>query len=220
MKQRKHILRIAVGLLTLVIFTVGLAGCGKPAPTLEDIQLMTPVSKTQYLVGETFDPTGLTLVAVYSDGSREPYTDFTYDKTEPLTQDDTVVTISAGEYTFETPIEVITPGEQVVMIAVNGVDTLEMFADGHLATGRGNGNLEPDMTAWSWDGENLRIWLTVFPQPEVPEDHLTEMTLVKHETGDITFEYDLAGKWHMNYTLTASSMEGVLTPDARYPIEE
>lgn len=230
MKQtNRQIHRTAALFLSLIVLMMALAGCGKPAATLEEIQLMTPVDKTEYLVGETFDTEGLTLIAVYSDGTRERFTDFTYDKTGPLTKEDTVVTITADKYTFETEINVITPAEQIVLIPVNGVDTLEMYADGHIEVvgGAGNGSLLPEETYWSWDGETLRIWLTNYaikastpdqPMGGVTEDHMTEMVLVKNELGDITFEYDIRGSWHMNYTITAASMEKVLTPDARYPI--
>ena len=192
---------------------------------------MTPVEKTEYLVGETFDPEGIVLIGVYSDGTREKVTDFTFDKTGPLTKEDTVVTVSAGDYNFEMPITVITPAEKVVLIPVNGVDTLEMFADGHIAVvgGAGTGSLLPEETYWTWDGSELHIWLTNYAikastpgydMGGVTEDHMTEMNLVKNELGDITFEYDIRGNWHMNYTITAASMEGVLTPDARYPITD
>lgn len=206
--------------LAMLLFTM--AGCSSSKePTLEEIQLMTPVTKTEYLVDETFDPSGLVLVGIYSDGTRKEITDYSYDKTGPLTLDDTVVTITAGDYTFETPIKVITPAEQIILIAVNGVDTLEMYADGHLAAvgGGGGGSLEPKDTKWTWDGENLEIWLANYTPEGTVEDHLTQMNLVKNAVGDITFEYDVRGRWHINYTITAGSMEGVLTPDARYPIE-
>lgn len=220
MKPTKHILRMAAGFFALVMLAMGLTGCGKSAPTLEDIQMLTPVSKTEYLVGETFDPQGLTLVAVYSDGSRAQYTDFTYDKTGPLTKEDDTVTITAGNYKFETKIKVITPAEQIILVAMNGVDTLEMYADGHLAAvgGGGGGSLRPQDTKWTWDGETLEIWLANYTPEGTVEDHLTQMNLVTNAGGDITFEYDVRGRWHINYTITASSMAEALTSDVRYPI--
>ena len=193
--------------------------------------MMTPADKTEYMVGETFDAEGLTLIGVYSDGTRQKITDFTYDKTGPLTKEDTVVTITAGSSTFEQAIKVITPAEKIILIPNNGVDTLEMYADGHIAVvgGAGNGSLLPEETYWTWDGETLRIWLTNYaikastpdqPIGGVTEDHKTEMTLVKNDVGDLTFEYDIRGAWHMNYTITASSMAEALTPDVRYPITD
>lgn len=234
MKQNKNsksrsILRMVMCVVLIVAMTSVLAGCG--APTLKEVQMMTPVEKTEYLVGETFDPAGLTLIGVYSDGSRSKITDYSFDKTGPLTLEDTVVTITAGESKFTTDIRVITPAEKIILIPQNGVDTLEMYGDGHIAVigGAGNGSLLPEETYWSWDGENLEIWLTNYaikastpdqPIGGVTEDHMTKMELVKSELGDISFEYEIRGAWHMNYTITAGSMEGVLTPDARYPITD
>ncbi len=229
-KKRNVTKKILSGLLSCTLIFALLTGCGGK-PTLTEVQLMTPADKTEYLIGETFDTEGLVLIGVYSDGSREKFTDYTYDKTGPLTKEDTVVAITAGDQNFEQNINVITPAEKIVLVPVNGVDTLEMYADGHIAVvgGAGDGSLLPEETYWSWDGENLRIWLTNYaikastpdqPIGGVTEDHMTEMNLVKNDVGDITFEYDIRGSWHMNYTITAASMEGILTPDARYPISE
>ena len=229
-KEKCMSLRSLSGILVMIMLICMLTGCGAKAK-LTEVQLMTPADKTEYLVGESFDPEGLVLIGVYSDGSRQKFTEYTYDKTGPLTKEDTVVTIKAGEQSFEQPISVITPAEKIVLIPVNGVDTLEMYADGHMAVvgGAGTGSLLPEETSWSWAGETRRIWLTNYaikastpdqPMGGVTEDHMTEMELVKNEVGDITFEYDIRGSWHMNYTITAASMEEALTPDVRYPIAD
>ena len=227
-KKGSITVRTLSGIAAIVMLLCALVGC-KPAVTLTEVQLMTPADKTEYLIGETFETEGLTLIGVYSDGSRQKFTDYTYDKTGPLTLEDTAVTIKAGEQTFEQPIKVITPAEKIVLIPVNGVDTLEMYADGHIAVvgGAGTGSLLPEETYWSWDGQELRIWLTNYaikastpdqPIGGVTEDHMTEMNLVKNDVGDITFEYDIRGSWHMNYTITAASLAEALTPDVHYPI--
>ena len=158
--QGKPVARRILIAAAAVLMAFVLTGCGTQAPKLSEVQLMTPADKTEYLVGETFDAEGLTLIGVYSDGSRQKFTDFSYDKTGPLTKEDTVVTITAGEQTFEQPIKVITPAEKIILVPVNGVDTLEMYADGHIAVvgGAGNGSLLPEETYWTWDGETLRIW--------------------------------------------------------------
>lgn len=228
-KKGSIAVRTLSGIAAIVMLLCAFVGC-KPAATLTEVQLLTPADKTEYLVGETFDPEGLVLIGVYSDGTRQKYTDFTFDKTGPLTKEDEVVTISAGEQTFEQPIKVITPDEKIVLVPVNGVDTLEMYADGHIAVvgGAGTGSLLPEETYWTWDGQELHIWLTNYaikastpdqPMGGVTEDHMTEMVLVKNDVGDITFEYDIRGSWHMNYTITAASLAEALTPDVRYPIK-
>lgn len=44
---------------------------------LSSLQIVTPPSKTTYLLGEAFDATGLTVNAVYSDGQTQEITDYT-----------------------------------------------------------------------------------------------------------------------------------------------
>lgn len=214
--------RIAVLALMLILAVFVLTGCAKKV-TLSDVQMMTPVEKTTYLVGEKFDTNGMTLIGIYSDGTRQKITDYTLDKTAPLTKEDTAVTVKAGNREFPINVKVITKGEQMIICPVNGVDTLEMYANGTIAAvgGGGGGSLKPEQTKWTWDGKELHIWLTNYDTATgQPEDHLTEMKLVHNSVGDITFEYELRGRWHMNYTITAASIAEKLTPDARYPIAE
>ncbi len=58
------------------------------------IEIVTAPNKTAYKYGETFDPTGMEVTAVYNDGSRKTVNDYTIDKTGALTVKDKVVTIS------------------------------------------------------------------------------------------------------------------------------
>ena len=77
---------------------------------LVDCTLVTGPNKTEYNVGENFDPTGITIFAQYADNSRMPITNYTYDKTEPLAETDTNVkitcTINDTVYTFNIAITV------------------------------------------------------------------------------------------------------------------
>lgn len=77
---------------------------------LVDCTLATGPNKTEYNVGENFDPTGITIFAQYADNSRMPITNYTYDKTEPLTETDTNVkitcTINDTVYIFDIAITV------------------------------------------------------------------------------------------------------------------
>lgn len=63
---------------------------------LDSIEIATNPTKMDYIVGETFDPTGMVIMAHYSDKVNEAVTDYTIDKTAPLTINDTTVTISFG----------------------------------------------------------------------------------------------------------------------------
>ena len=64
---------------------------------LKSISITNPPDKTQYLTGETFDPTGMVVTATYSDGSTENITDYTISPNGPLTIDYSQITISYTE---------------------------------------------------------------------------------------------------------------------------
>ena len=51
-------------------------------------------AKTKYVAGERFDPTGMKVVAMMNDSTKQVVTDYDYDKKEPLTVKDTLVTIT------------------------------------------------------------------------------------------------------------------------------
>lgn len=76
-------------------------GGGKP--TLKGISVKTPPAKLEYLVGDTFDPTGMVLTANVGGVSVDVTTGYTVTP-DPLTADTTTVTISytAGGKTVST----------------------------------------------------------------------------------------------------------------------
>ena len=57
------------------------------------IGVTTKPDKTCYKVGDTFDPTGMVVTAMYSDKTTEVVTGYTWDKTEPLKRSDKAVTV-------------------------------------------------------------------------------------------------------------------------------
>ena len=195
------------------------AACG--SVTLTDVQLMMPAEKTEYVVGEKFDPTGLVLTGVYSDGTRKPITDYKIDKTDGLTLEDKEIIITYQDKTFIQPITVINLGDKVVLTLANGVDRCCLHADGHISLqgGGGGGSNDPHETAWTWDGKDLRIWLTNWVDGK-KEDHKTEMEVVKDELENYSFQYELRGRWHMNYFISYNEWSQVLTPDVTYPLGE
>ena len=81
-----------------VVFTYigGGGGGGGPTVTLSGIQITTPPTKTSYLVGESFDPTGMIVTAVYSDGNRVELrpSQYTVSVDDPLILSSTTVTVS------------------------------------------------------------------------------------------------------------------------------
>ena len=208
----------------LLSFTAVLSGCGGTEKTVTDVQMMMPPTKTEYIVGESFDPDGMVITALYSDGTRSEITDYTIDKTGPLALSDTEITITYQDYTLTQPITVINAGDKVVLTLANGVDRCELYADGTIYLGGGGGSLrKPNVANWTWDGSELEIWIplvtagsswgdqTIDPEP-------TKMELEYDEQNNIQFAYMLAGRWQMHYFIQYRDWSKVLTPDARYPI--
>lgn len=73
------------------------------ARTLQKIIITTEPNKTTYYYGEIFDKTGMIVKASYDDGTTdENFTNYTVDKTEPLTLNDNLVTLTANGTTIKT----------------------------------------------------------------------------------------------------------------------
>ena len=70
---------------------------GTITKTLDSIAITTPPTKTEYTVGESFDSTGMTVEATYSDGSSAPVVGYTVSPTGALTISDTIVTVTYTE---------------------------------------------------------------------------------------------------------------------------
>lgn len=119
----KHISRKVLSLLGLSLMLVGCGGNTSSATngssaeartstsTVQEVKVTRLVvsakpTKTKYSVGEKFDPTGMVVTAIYSNGIREEVKDYTYDKTGELTTEDTTVTISYLNATTTIKIEI------------------------------------------------------------------------------------------------------------------
>ena len=81
-------------------------GTQEKEKVLEELVVSSLPTKTKYEAGETFDPTGMVIKAKYSDYTYVDVTDYTIDKTGPLSVADTGVTISYEGKTVIVPIEV------------------------------------------------------------------------------------------------------------------
>ena len=206
----------------LFSFAAVLSGCGETEKTVVDVQMMMSPEKTEYIEGESFDPEGMLLTAVYDDGTRSEITDYQIDKTGPLTLDDTLVTITYGDYSFTQEITVITAAEKVVVRFAVGVDQVELYADGSLnviANLGLPGLSEDDESWWSWDGETLEIWITPAYGFGSYGDQPEKVDLVYDSQNNITFTYTLWGSYKNTYFVSYKDWSQVLTSDARYPVE-
>ena len=88
-----------------------------PSADVTSIEVTTAPTKTKYMAGETFDPTGMVVTATFDDGSSQVVTDYTLnpDTTTPLTADVESIEIS---YTYDektvTTTQPITVTERIV----------------------------------------------------------------------------------------------------------
>lgn len=64
---------------------------------LSSISVTHPPNKTIYLIGEAFDPAGMEITATYSNGATAVVTGFSYAPEGPLTESDTMITVSYME---------------------------------------------------------------------------------------------------------------------------
>ncbi|MBO5879035.1 MAG: C40 family peptidase, partial [Clostridia bacterium] len=77
-----------------------------PKIIIAEIKAAQMPKTTSYFTNEKFNPLGLIIEAVYTDGSKTIVTDYSHDKTEPLTANDTTVTVTYETYTLQIPITV------------------------------------------------------------------------------------------------------------------
>ena len=225
--KTKKILITLLGAILLVSATLAtLAACGEP-PELTDVQLLYYADKSTYVVGEKFDPTGLDITAVYSDGTRKQITDYTIDKTGALTLDDTVITITYQSYSFEQKISVIRPGDVIILQFTQGVDSVTLYADGGVYAQRISTVKPTTRTAgasWSWDGEEIEILIapgTNDCQPkdfELTEDGKQKVNLIHDAQNNLTFNY-IFQRWSISgvcpYRVWSAALEGKTFPIAQ-----
>lgn len=75
-------------------------------PTITGIEVTKAPNRTEYKVGDTFDSTGMVVSVVYSNGTSEVISDYTYEPKGKLTAKDNVITITWKEKTTTLPITV------------------------------------------------------------------------------------------------------------------
>lgn len=92
------------------VLTISAAGGGVPA--LQSLEITTPPDKTYYTPGDTFDPAGMVVTAMYKGGLSKPVMDYTIAPDGPLEVGTEKVTISYTEngmtVTAEQAISIIT----------------------------------------------------------------------------------------------------------------
>lgn len=94
------------------------------ARVMTGIAITAQPARTEYGIGQSFDPTGMIVTANYNDGSTETVTDYTYAPNGVLTLTDNKITVSANGFSATVDITVSNV-EVVESYTVTGVPTDE-----------------------------------------------------------------------------------------------
>lgn len=78
----------------------------KVVKTVERIEITKQPTKTEYMAGEDFDPTGMVVTAVYEDGTSEPITNYIIFRGDKLVQGQADVTIQYDDGSANSGIKV------------------------------------------------------------------------------------------------------------------
>ncbi len=116
--MRRKVWLILMVLACLAFAVCGMVACGGDETgdekELTGIAITQAPDKTNYLVGEKFEPKGMVVQAKYSDNSMEAVTDYTYAPSGALQKTDTKITVTYQEKTATQTITVSDPPEAEV----------------------------------------------------------------------------------------------------------
>lgn len=112
---------------------------------LEQISIDTPPTKTEYVEGEYFNPSGMIVKAGYNGGKTVEITDYTYSK-EELKKGDTEVVITYGD---KTASQAITVSERTVIPSENITVKFSLMGDSkHGDNGQAHTLKAGNLTTW------------------------------------------------------------------------
>lgn len=117
------------------------------------ITLTSPPTKTSYLAGETFNPTGMVITATYNSGKTGPSTDYTYSPTTVLSTDDTEITVTYTNKDGITPI--LIPITVTSGVGSSGSNTVSVYFTLLGDTKHGEGGGEHTLK-----NNNLTTWIS------------------------------------------------------------
>jgi peptidoglycan/xylan/chitin deacetylase (PgdA/CDA1 family) len=96
--------------------------------SLNHIEITTPPSKTAYIEGNTFDPTGMVVTAYFDNGTFTAVTGYSIAPTEALSTTDTKVTVNYGG---KTAVQVITvAAKSLDYIAITSTPNKTQYVEG------------------------------------------------------------------------------------------
>ena len=111
-------------------------------PVLTGLKITAQPAKTAYLAGEDFDPTGMTVVAVYDDNTEVEIQDYTMENDKALKVETTAVTVKYGDFSVE---QAITVAQKYTKGDVNN-DGVVDDVDAALTYAIANGKITADLS--------------------------------------------------------------------------
>ncbi len=111
-------------------------------PVLTGLKITAQPAQTAYLAGEDFDPTGMTVVAVYDDNTEVEIRDYTMENDKALKAETTAVTVKYGDFSVE---QTITVAQKYNKGDVNN-DGMVDDVDAALVYAIANGKLTADLS--------------------------------------------------------------------------
>ena len=146
------------------------------APEIVSIKITHAPYKTNYTAGESFNKAGMTVAAVYDNGTTKPVDDFTVENGENLTAGTASVTVKSGAFTAEQPITVL-PASSAYELRVltfedadykggtnfaGGTDWSSLIDDpqygGKLLYGESGAGVDSEEKAYTWtDTDNTEL---------------------------------------------------------------
>lgn len=178
---KNRALSFFAALLLIFSCVFALPACSLPEGKrrYKELEITTAPTKTTYFEGETFDPTGMVVSAVYSDGTKEVIDadDYNYDLKRPLTPEDKYVVILYKDKMTDVKINVVL---DLAVSAVIKTAPATMYAVGETA----------DLS-----GMVLTVTRMSGKQEDVvynPEDKrfVVDTTPVTEDSTSISFTYD------------------------------
>ena len=121
------------------------------------VEIATEPTKTTYGSGQTFDPTGMVVKAVYSNGGKVVTDHYSVSPSRPLTTDDTYVVITCGGFSTTQSITVTDAAQHAVGVYKNSSYYIELYNDG---TGTNYYGSDSCSLTWSFDGSTLNLQST------------------------------------------------------------
>ena len=174
-----------------------------PAPTLTSLSVSGTLSKSSYYAGDTFDPTGLTVTAHYSDSSSSTVTSNVTWTPNPLTTGLTSVT---GTYLGET-------------VVVNGI-TVQAIALSSITTSGQKVNYSVGDT-FSYDGTCTAHYNNGSSQTVTPTVNSSAVNMSKEGNYEVTLSYTEGGVTKTtSYSISVTEVPFVNSIEACYSLAD